>query len=75
MRRLFQLDWEAIGVIAALVIALTGWLGNCAGASANEEAINNRITKLETQRESDSERLRRIEEKLDRFIERQANGK
>ena len=54
----------ALGLLAAGILGLGGWAGNTLLADGV------RITTLETKHEDFSSRLERIEQKLDRLIER-----
>jgi len=61
-------DWVAIG-IAMLSLLLAGW----AGYAHNDKEISNRVAVVETQQKNDSDRLQRMEAKIDRLIEWMAN--
>jgi hypothetical protein len=55
------------GLIVTVVIALIGWL--LAGAG-DYRRITERVTTLEVQRVEDKNRLERMDDKLDRILER-----
>jgi hypothetical protein len=58
-------------VVVALIVALLGWFrDDSRQANAVIDDNTGRITVLETQRKGDSERLERVEAKIDRLIER-----
>lgn len=66
-----NVNWNAVAVLVALIVALLGWFRD--DTRQAKAVINDnieRITVLETQRKGDSERLERVEAKIDRLIER-----
>jgi hypothetical protein len=67
----FRVNWNAVAVVVAFIVALLGWFRD--DVRQTTAVINDnagRITVLETQRKGDSERLERVEAKIDRLIER-----
>jgi hypothetical protein len=67
----FRVNWNAVAVVVAFVVALFGWFRDDARQATAVIGDNTwRITVLETQRKGDSERLERVEAKIDRLIER-----
>jgi hypothetical protein len=67
----FRVNWNAVAVVVALIVALLGWFrDDSRHANAVIDDNIGRITVLETQRKGDSERLERVEAKIDRLIER-----
>jgi hypothetical protein len=67
----FRVNWNMVAVVVALTVALLGWFrDDTRQAKAVIDDNIERITVLETQRKGDSERLERVEAKIDRLIER-----
>ena len=60
-----RINWSLAITIA---LALLSWVW---GAAVGAWQFNDRVTKLETHRENDTHRLERIENKVDRLLERQ----
>ena len=66
-RRQRGINW---GMVAA-VLTIVGWmLAAASGAFGDYQRIGHRVTILETQRLNDAQRMERIENKLDRILER-----
>jgi hypothetical protein len=66
-----RVNWNAVAVVIALIVALLGWFRD--DSKDNEgraQALERRLSILETQRLSDTGRMERIENKLDRLLER-----
>lgn len=59
-----RVNW---GVAITVVLAIVGWI--LAGIG-DYRRIENRVTTLEAQRQGDSQRLDRMEDKIDRILER-----
>lgn len=65
--RLPRVNW---GLVAA-VLTILGWLlAAGSGAFGDYRKIGDRVTVLETQRDNDTKRMERIENKLDFLIQR-----
>jgi predicted RNA binding protein YcfA (HicA-like mRNA interferase family) len=65
--RLPRVNW---GLVAA-VLTVLGWLlAASSGAFGDYRKTGDRVTVLETQRANDTDRMERIESKLDRLLER-----
>lgn len=62
-----RVNWSAVAVIVTLVLWL---LGAASGLFGDYRRIGDRVTILETQRTNDNQRMERIENKLDRILER-----
>lgn len=70
-RRPMRVNWNAVAVVVALVVALLGWFrDDSKDNQAQRQALDARIVVLETQRSNDVQRMERIESKLDRLLER-----
>jgi hypothetical protein len=70
-RAMGRVNWNAVAVVVALVVALAGWFrDDSKDNEARRSALDARITVLETQRANDALRMERIESKLDRLLER-----
>ena len=66
-----KINWSAVSVIFAVSIYVVGSLTGFFGANAAEvRKISERLSILETQRFEDVRRMERIENKLDRILER-----
>lgn len=62
-------DWAPILVpvgIALLSLVISAWTGY----TSSDKELNRRITTVETQQKNDGSRLERIENKVDRILER-----
>jgi hypothetical protein len=62
-----RVNWTAVSVVIALALALLSWLGN---GAQSYQSLSGRVSRLETQRENDASRMERIENKIDRLLER-----
>lgn len=66
--------WASIGLAAVgLALSVGGAVAAIyvrAASAAAVEPVSHRVTTLEAQRDDDRERLRRIETKIDRLLER-----
>ena len=60
--------WRCLVPIVLSIISMLGC--TLVMYTNNDKAISNRLTTVETQRDADSARLERMENKLDRLIER-----
>jgi hypothetical protein len=70
-RRPSRVNWNALAVIVALIVAMAGWFrDDSKDHEAESRVIEARISVLETQRSNDTQRMERIEGKLDRLLER-----
>jgi hypothetical protein len=70
-KRAARVNWNALAVIVALIVALAGWFrDDSKDHDAERRVIEARISVLETQRSNDTQRMERIEGKLDRLLER-----
>jgi hypothetical protein len=70
-RRPVRVNWNAVAVVVALTVALLGWFRDDSKDNAGRaQALERRLSILETQRASDTERMERMEDKLDRLLER-----
>jgi len=59
-------DWVLTLVIAGLSVLLSAYVAY----SNNDKAITSRVVVIETQQKNDEQRLERIENKVDRILER-----
>ncbi|TXH14492.1 MAG: hypothetical protein E6R03_09195 [Hyphomicrobiaceae bacterium] len=63
-------DWRWL---TPILISIASMLGSSFVVyTSNDKQLSGRVTAVETNRENDVERLKRIEDKLDRLIERAA---
>jgi hypothetical protein len=63
-----RINW---GLVLTVVVAILGWLVAAAGTGAGDYSrVRDRVTTLETQRANDIQRMERIENKIDRLLER-----
>lgn len=66
-RRERRVNWNVV----TAVLTIVGWLLIAAsGFFGDYRQIDNRVTTLESQRKNDTDRLDRIEDKIDRLLER-----
>ena len=62
-----RVNWGAV----AAVLTVLGWfLAAASGVFSDSRELEKRVTVLETQRQQDSQRMERIENKVDRVLER-----
>ena len=62
-----RINWSAV----ALVVSVALWLiGAASGLFGDYRKIGDRVTVLETQRIHDARRMERVEDKIDRILER-----
>lgn len=62
-----SINWSAIGVITALAISLLSWF---ASGFSDYRKVNDRVLTLENQRVEDKARMERVENKIDRLLDR-----
>lgn len=66
-----RIPWDVAKWILSILLSAISLLGTGFIAySQNDKSISNRISVVETQRAEDAKRLERIENKVDRLLER-----
>lgn len=63
-----RINWSAVGVITAIAISILSWFGS---GFSDYRKVNDRVLTLENQRVEDKARMERVENKIDRLLDRQ----
>lgn len=62
-----RINWTAIGVVTAIALAFLSWLGS---GAQDYRHLGDRVTVLETNRQNDVDRMKRIERSIERMDEK-----